>query len=150
MGAAAVILVAGLALLTSILESANERTLSRLGLVGFQMAAALWVIFSAWRATVTVDVAQTMATTDTTPTYFEPLDRWASALFYVYALIGFLALAAYGGSLLQVDLLPAWTGWVTILFSSAMLILLVITGDTLPAFHYVPPLLVGILLLLGR
>jgi hypothetical protein len=81
------------------------------------------------------------------PTYHEPVARWASALFGSYAAIGFLALAAYGGSLLQVNLLPAWAGWVTIVFSIAMLILFLVQGDTLPAFHYCPPLLIGILLI---
>ena len=76
--------------------------------------------------------------------------RWRSggfALVYVSAVIGFLALAAYAGSLLQVVLLPAWVGWATLVFSIALLIQLLITGDTLPGFHYIPPLLIGILLL---
>jgi hypothetical protein len=151
MGAAAVILLAGLTMLTTLLEGANERVLSRLGWVGFIVAAILWVIFSAFRAVVTVRAAQEMAASDATgavPPYYEPMGQWASALFYVYALLGFLALAAYGGSLLQVGLLPAWAGWVTLIFSIAMLILLLIMGDTLPAFHYFPGLLLGILLVI--
>ncbi|MEO6066253.1 MAG: hypothetical protein ABIP49_10800 [Lysobacterales bacterium] len=151
MGAAVVILLAGLTMLTTILEGANERILSRLGLVGFLSAAALWVIFSAFRATVTMRAAQEMSSPDATgavPAYYEPLAQWGFALFYVYAVVGFLALAAYGGSLLQVDLLPAWVGWATIVFSILILIQLLITGDTLPAFHYLPPLLIGIFLML--
>ena len=34
--------------------------------------------------------------------------------------------------------MPVWVGWATLLFSIALLILLLIMGDTLPAFHYVP------------
>lgn len=151
MGAAAVILLVGLTMLTTILEGSSERILSRLGLAGFLLAAALWVIFSAFRATVTIRAAQEMTSTDTTgavPAYYEPLAQWGFALFYVYAVVGFLALAAYGGSLLQVGLLPAWVGWATIVFSILILIQLLITGDTLPAFHYLPPLLIGIFLVL--
>ena len=150
MGAAAVILLAGLTMLTTILEGANERMLSRLGLVGFLLAAALWVIFSAYRATVTITAAQEMSSTGTTgavPAYYEPVAQWGFALFYVYAVVGFLALAAYGGSLLQADLLPAWVGWATIVISILALIQLLVTGDTLPAFHYMPPLLIGIFLM---
>jgi hypothetical protein len=146
MGTAAVVLLAGLSMLTTILEGANERAFSRLGLVGFLLAAVLWVIFSAFRAVVTVRAAQEMTTTDAVPTYYEPLAQWGFVLFYVYAVVGFLALAAYGVSLLQVGLLPAWTGWATLIFSIAMLIQLLIMGDTLPAFHYLPTLLIGILL----
>jgi hypothetical protein len=148
MGAAGVVLVAGLTMLTTILEGIGERILSRLGLVGLLLAIILWVVFSAFRATVTIGAAQETITTGTVPPYYEPLARWGFALFYVYALSGFLALVAYGCSLLQSGLLPAWVGWGTILFSIVTLALLMITGDTLPAFHYLPPLLIGILLLI--
>lgn len=153
MAAAAVILVAGLTILTTILEGAGERVLSRLGLVGMVLAAILWVIFSAYRATVTITAAQEMTATGVVPPYYEPLAQWGSGLFHVYAAVGFLALAAFGGSLLQVTLLPAWAtwaGWATIIFSAAMLVLLLIMGDILPILHYLPPLLLGILLLIGR
>lgn len=147
MGTAGVVLMAGLTMLTTLLEGANERTLSRLGLVGFLLAAVLWVIFSAFRAVITIKAAQETAATATVPAYYEPLAQWAFALFYAYAVVGYLALAAYGGSLLQVGLLLTWAGWATLIFSIAMLTLLIITGDTLPAFHYLPPLLIGILLI---
>lgn len=147
MGAVALILAAALTMLTTILEAAGERLLCRLGLVGFLFAAVLWVIFSAFRAVISVHAAQEMVATGTVPPYYEPLAQWGFALFYVYAVVGFLAMAAYGGSLLRVDLLPAWVGWATVVFSMAMLALSLITGDTLPAFHYFPPLLIGIHLL---
>jgi hypothetical protein len=147
MGTATVFLLAGLSMLTTVLEGANERAFSRLGLVGFQLAVVLWVIFSAFRGVVTVKSAQEMTATGMVPTYYEPLAQWGFVLFLVYAVIGFLALAAYGVSLLRVGLLPAWTGWATLIFSIALLIQLLIMGDTLPAFHYLPPLLIGILLM---
>ena len=148
MGAAGVVLLAGLTILTTIFERTGERILSRLGLAGLLLAIIFWVAFSAFRATVTIAAAQETITTGTMPPYYEPLAQWGSALFFVYALVGYLALAAYGGSLLHLGLLPAWVGWGTILFSIATLALLLITGDTLPAFHYLPPLLIGILLLI--
>lgn len=150
MGLAAVVLLAGLTMLTTLLEGANERFLSRLGLVGFLLAAVLWVIFSAFRAVLTVRAAQAMTMTgpaEAVPAYYEPLAQWAFALFYTYAVVGFLALAAYGGSVLQAGLVPAWAGWTTVIVSLVLLILLLIQGDTLPAFHYLPPLLIGVLLL---
>jgi hypothetical protein len=147
MGAASLILLAGLTMLTTMLEGAGERMMSRLGPLGWLVAAVLWVIFSVFRTVVTIGAAQEMATTGTVPPYYEPLARWGFALFYVHAVLGFLALAAYGGSLLQVNLVPAWAGWTTIVFSVALLVLLLIMGDTLPGFHYLPPLLIGILLL---
>ena len=70
----------------------GERALPRLGLVEFLLAAVLWVIFSAFRAVVTVRAATEMATTGVVPTYYEPLAQWGFVLFYVYAVVGFLAL----------------------------------------------------------
>lgn len=149
MGAAAVSLLAGLSVLSAILEGVNERAFSRLGLVAILLAAAMWVIFSAFRAVVTVRAAQELTTTGAIPTYFEPLAQWVYVLFYVYAVVGFLALSAYAVSILRTGLLPAWTGWATLIFSIALLIQLLAMGDTLPAFHYLPPLVIGVLLLLG-
>jgi hypothetical protein len=149
MGAAVVILAAGLSELATVLEASGERALSRLGLIGFLFAAVLWVIFSAWRATVTVLAAEETVASGSVPAYYEPLARWGFALFYAYAVVAFLALAAYGGSLIGAGLLPPWVGWATLVYSVALLVLLLATGDTLPAFHYPPGLLIGILLLIG-
>jgi hypothetical protein len=151
MGAAAVILLAGLSMLTTLLDAANERVLSRLGLVGWLVATVLWVIFSAFRGIFTVAAAEEMNAAGATggvPAYYQPIAQWGSALFSVSAVIGFLALAAYGASLLQVELVPAWAAWATILFSLALLAQLLVMGDTLPAFHYLPPVLIGVVLML--
>ncbi|HEY7348625.1 MAG TPA: hypothetical protein VH599_09955 [Ktedonobacterales bacterium] len=146
-GTAFVVLLVGMSLLTTILEGSKEQAFSRLGLVGLLLAAGLWVIFSAFRGVVGGLAAQEFAATGAVPNYYEPLAKFAFVLFFTYAAIGFLALASYGGSLLQAGLLPAWVGWATLLFSIAMLVLLLVMGDNLPLFHYLPPLLIGILLL---
>ena len=90
MGAAIVLLVAGLTLLASQSEAGQERILARLGLVGMLVAATLWLAFSAFRATVTINAAQEVAATSAIPGYYEPLAHWASALFYAYAVIASL------------------------------------------------------------
>ncbi len=147
MGTAGFVLLAGLSLLTTILEKADEHAFSRLGLTSFILATVLWVLFSAFRAVVTISAARDMSSTGAVPDFYEPMARWGFALFYIYAVLGFLALAAYGISLLQATLLPDWIGWATLIFSIVFLIQLFITGDTLPAFHYLPALLIGIILL---
>jgi hypothetical protein len=149
MGAAAVLLLAGLWLLTAMLVRAGERVFSRLGLVAMLVATVLWVVFSAFRAIITVRAAEEMTATGAAPASYESLAQWGFRLFFIYAVLGFLALTAYGVSLLQVGLLPGWVGWATIVFSVALLILMFIMGDTLPGFHYLPGLLIGILLLIN-
>lgn len=148
MGVASVLLLIGLWRLTAILVHANERAFSRLGLVAMLVATVLWVIFSAFRALVTVRAAEQLTATGAMPAYYESLAQWGFSLFFISAVIGFLALAAFGVSLLRVGLLPVWVGWATTVFSLALLILLFIMRDTLPAFHYLPGLLIGILLLI--
>lgn len=153
MGAAAVILLAGLSMLTTLLELADERLYSRLGLIGWLVSAVVWLIFSAFRGVVTVNVAQTIGVperSDAALAFYELLAQWGFTLFTISALLGFLALVAYGSALLQTELVPAWAGWATLLFSLVVLVQLLMTGDTLPAFHYVPPLLIGVLLLSHR
>jgi hypothetical protein len=149
LGAAAVLLLAGLWMLTALLMRAGERTFSRLGLAAMRVAAVLGVIFSVYRGSVTVRAAEEMAATGAAPASYEALARWGFRLFFIYAVVGVFALAAYGVSLLQVAFVPAWASWVTIVFSVALLILLFSMGDTLPAFHYLPGLLIAILLLLN-
>ncbi len=149
MGMAAILLLAGLWMLTVVLARANERVISRLGLATMLVATVTWIIFSAFRGIVTVSAAEEMTAKGTVPAYYESLALWGFRLFFTYAALGFIALVAYGVSLLQVELLPVWVGWVTIVFSLGLLILLFIMGDTLPGFHYLPGLLIGALLLLS-
>jgi predicted lipid-binding transport protein (Tim44 family) len=155
MGAAIVVLLAGSSMLTTLLEKAGEVIFSRLGLIGLLVASVLWLVFSVFRGVVTVRAAQDVAAAGTSktgaaPAYYAPLAQWMFALYLVYAALGFLALAAYGVSLLQVGLLPAWVGWATLIFSIALLIPLFIQRNILPILHYLPGLLIGVLLLVQR
>lgn len=149
MGAAAIALATGLALLAALLEPAGGSTPASLGSVTFLIAALLWVVFSAYRATVPLQVAEQMASDGAIPSYHQALARWAGALFMAYAVLGFLSLGAYGGAIVQAGLLASWVGWATIIFSLGLLLLLLVMGDTLPAFHYMPAVLIGILLLMS-
>lgn len=149
MGAAAVVLLAGLSLLTTSLEAAHELVLSHLGLLGWFMATTVWLAFSAFRAIVTTRAAHVFSAQDSgdlLPSGYDLMSRWASGLFFIYAVMGYLALAAYSGSLLQLTLVPVWAAQATLVLSFAFLVHLLTTGDTLPAFHYLPPLLIGLLL----
>lgn len=145
MGAAGVVLASGLALLAALL---GDATLARIGLTIFTVAVVLWVVFSAYRATLPTQAADVTTGDRSLPASHQTLARWAGALFTTYATLAFLSLAAYGGSIVQTGLLAGWVGWATIIFSLGLLLLMLVMGDTLPAFHYFPPLLIGILLLI--
>lgn len=148
MGAAVVLLVLGTTTVTTLLERDGERVLSRIALTSLLLAAVLWLVICAFRSTVTVDAAQETALTGAVPPYYEPLAGWVTGLFQAYVVVGCLGLAALGGSLVLAGSVPAWVGWATLVMSVATLVHLLATGDTLPAFHYVPALLIGIVLLI--
>lgn len=73
-------------------------------------------------------------------------------LVNIYVVMAFLAEAIIGGALIQSGLLAAWTGWLTILWNIAWLIVLPIISRRdmyYPILHYVMPLVIGIALLQG-
>jgi hypothetical protein len=91
MGAASVILLAGLSMLTTLLELADERLYSRLGLIGWLVSVVLWLIFSAFRGVVTANVAQAIGVpepAEAAPAFYEPLAQWGFTLFTISALYG--------------------------------------------------------------
>lgn len=127
---AAVILTAiGLALLEGILGDTNGCVLARLGTSAYFFGAVLLV------------AAEAMGL---------PEGRASYPLIVIYVLLAFLGQAAIGGALLQSNLLPAWLGWVTLLWNLGLLVVLPITtpGDIyFPVLHHLMPLLIGIALL---
>jgi len=118
----------GLALLESLLRDAGERVLSRLGLIGFLIGAALVVVAEA----LLLDGRG----------YVESLVR-------VYVVLAFLSQSAYGGALLRTRLLPTWVGRMTIAWNLGWFALLLAINvgsgpDYYPILHHIAPLLIGI------
>ncbi|NBE99300.1 hypothetical protein FE391_35610 [Nonomuraea sp. KC401] len=150
MSTAVVLLVLGMTILVTMLERVDERMLSRIALTTLLLAALLWLVYSAFRSTVTMSAARETVSTGAVPPYYDPWSQWAAGLFQIYTVLGCVGLAALGGSLLMIRLIPTWAGWTTIAISVATLLHLLSTGNTLPAFHYLPCLLIGVLLLIRR
>jgi hypothetical protein len=72
---------------------------------------------------------------------------WTTALFRVYTVLAFSALALYGGALLVSRVLPRWVSWIALLYGLAGLGLFVFAQDIPPLVHSLVPLVMGILLL---
>ena len=123
--------VLGLALLEDMLRAAGEPVLSRLGMVTYLFGA------------VVVIVAETA--------YIGKRD-WSYPQIVLYVVLGFLAHAAFGASLLQTGLVAGWVGWFTIIWNLACLVLLLIFSPRniyFPVLHHVAPLIIGIALLVS-
>jgi hypothetical protein len=145
-----VVTLLGLTLLTMLLRDAGDRAFSQLGLIAFAFGAVLWVIILAFRLSVVFWAAQETARTGVLPNYYVPLILWTQALFVIYTMLAFSALAAYGGAVLSTGVLPHWVGWLAIVYGPAWLGWFAFTGDAPPLLHHLMPLLMGILLLLRR
>src|SRR5215831_1932551 len=76
--------------------------------------------------------AQETARTGVVPNYYLPFHQWTQALFVIYSILAFSALAAYGGAVLSTRVLPHWVGWLAIVSGLAGLGLVGITGDADP------------------
>jgi hypothetical protein len=145
-----VVMLLGLAMLTTLLWDAGDRVFSPLALIAFLFGAMLMVIFLAFPLGVDPVAAQETARTGVVPGYYMPLTGWTHALFVIYSILAFSALAVYGGAVLSTRVLPHWVGWLAIVYGLAGLGLIGVTGDADPFLHLVLPLVIGILLLLRR
>jgi hypothetical protein len=121
----------GFVLLESLLGAAGEKILAPVGLTVFLIG------------TVLVLAAET----------FE-LSRQES--FYIpivtFVVLAFLGQAAFGAAILRSGLLPAWVGWVTIVWNLGWLVILPIARQQdmyYPWLHYLATVLIGIRLLVG-
>lgn len=70
-------------------------------------------------------------------------------LFSIYTMLTFVAIALYGGALLQTHLLAAWGAWIVLIYGIAGLVVFLITRDCPPAIHSIITFLIGLLLLFG-
>jgi hypothetical protein len=71
-------------------------------------------------------------------------------LIVIHVVLALLAQAVVGAALLQSGLLPAWVGWVAILWNVAFLVVLPATSPRdmyYPILHHIAPLVIGIALL---
>ena len=129
--AAVILTVIGFVLLEAPLENSDGRVLARVGATAYLFAG-------------TFDVAaEALDLTRKEQSYYP--------LVVIYIVLGYLAQAAIGGSLLQSSLLSAWIGWATIVWCIGWLMAFLITrlSAWIPILHQVMPLVIGIALLLA-
>ena len=71
-------------------------------------------------------------------------------LINIYVVMAFLAQAAIGGAIVLSELLPAWIGWMTVVWNLAWLLVLALFARRdmyFPILHYLMPVVIGIALL---
>jgi hypothetical protein len=108
--------LAGLLLLGVALREAGDRLWSVLGQAAYLFGAVLWLATLAFRATATVAAARETVAVGAIPTWFEPMRSWAGALFAIYMVLAYLAIAAFGKALLGTTLAPRWLARTHLIF----------------------------------
>ncbi len=121
--AATILLTLGFSLFAGFLQAEGEDVLSRLGFTAFLIGAVLIIVAEGYSLDAQIWAGY--------------LARWSVVLL-------FLSEAAFGWGILQIDPLPHWIGWVTIIWNVGWLALLVRAKDPyIPGIHYMMPLVIG-------
>lgn len=138
--------MAGLAALTAMLQRqpASTATTPTAALALMILASTLWIAVLAFRVTVTVRVADTVANGGAVPDWYEQINAWTGGLWAAAALTGGLAMAGYGVTVAAGDVLPGWTGWLAVGISVFMLGLFAVTRDVPPLLLYLAPTAFGV------
>jgi hypothetical protein len=146
-----IVTLLGLAMLSVLFRDALDRTFSSLALIALLFGDVLMVVYIAFPLGVAPVAAQETVRTGVAPGFYVQLTLWTQPLFVIYTILAFSALAAYGGAILSTRVLPHWVGWLSIVYALAGLALAGVTAGNVPPFlHHLMPILIGVLLLLGR
>ncbi len=128
---ASVVLTAlGYVLLDSHLQSTAGHAWARLGLAVFFFAGPVLLVAEGFTLTQG--------------------EKSVYALIVSYVVLAFLAQAFIGAALLQSQVLPSWTGWLTVIWNLSWLVILpfLTPGDIYyPVLHNLIPLIIGIQML---
>lgn len=138
----------GLLLFAGLFRRAGDPGFADVGLLAFGFGALLWVVHLAARISVDPWAGEELAAKGSVPEVFTAIGRWNGALFILFTILAFGGMLLFGAAILATGMLPQWLGWVTIVYSAAGLVILVITRDALPIMHHLMPLVIGIVLLL--
>lgn len=116
----------GLVLLGDLLNAGGDTFLARLGTTAYLFGA------------VQVVSAETS---------FVSKGEWNSVQVIVYVILALLGQAAIGTALVQIGLVAAWVGWVTIIWNVGFLLIFIIVRPRevyYPAIHFFAPLVIGL------
>jgi hypothetical protein len=138
----------GYVMLAALLRDAGDPIISTLASVLFLIAIASAFVFWAFSVSPTLLAAAETARTSNVPAYYESLQLAAESSLGVYQLLGLLATAGFGWSLLQTGMLPSWVGWLTLGFGVVWVGVHLRSDETIPLLPMVMQVVIGISLLL--
>jgi hypothetical protein len=147
---ASLLSLAGYILMTVFLGRQGEQILSSVTRTGMvfttvllTLEATIHLVFGAW-------AADELLRTGSEPEIYRVFFEWSSVILQrVYVSVGYISLILFGWSILRTSWLPAWTGWMCIVWGAGLVGFLLLSRTTLPATLLIPGVVVGVLLLTG-
>lgn len=143
----------GMQLFASTLQVAGISTpLAMIGNTAFFLGAVFWIINIAFRLTVTVSVADALATTGQLPEWFQTWMDWSNLLFALFMILSYFCVGCIGWAMLRGQFAPTWVSWFCTIFGFAGTIFY-LTG--LPVFApplmvYLPAIIIGLTIVLKK
>ena len=138
----------GFTLLMLLMQEPQGNLISILALVLFGLATLLWILDMSLNMSVRIWAAQYLVEKGVEPEFWPAFRQWSRVTIpTVYLFLGYLATAGFGLAILQTAILPAWLGWVSIIWSGAWLVIVTL-GWGIPAFAVVMPFVIGLALLI--
>lgn len=140
-----VLLIVGFGVLTSGLMEAGERSLALASFGLLVFAHVAFVIRAASDATITVWAGEHWAGTGTVPDVYRPLQAFVEKSFLWFGELPFLlATAGFGWAVIRSGVLPAWVGYVAVVWSTLWLVFPLMFKSDLPAVFVLFPVIFGV------
>lgn len=147
--AGALVTLFGWDLLAGLLQRTGAPGFARVGLLALAIGVTLLLVSMAARLSAEIWAAKTAAATQSVPEIFAPLAAWNGALFALYTVLTFVGLTLFGAAMLTTSTLPTWLGISSIVYGVVGLVVFAVARKVPPFVHYLPTILVGVLLLRG-
>ena len=140
----------GLTTFQSLLTGAGDRVFSAVAGMSFLIGTTLWLVLFTFNLSVVVWAARETASQGAVPAGSEAWLLWTEQIVILYMLLAYFSIAAFGGAILNTNLLANWMGWTSVAvgLGGVVSILLRGSGFAIPLLIHIVPFTIGILLLL--
>lgn len=118
---------AGITALAFVVEDPAAQVWAVLGAVVYGVGAVCWVVSLLFRLAVVPWVAARTVADGVVPTWFVPLNDWASWLYGAHMTTAYAAFALLGAAALASPLFAPWVGWVGVVGGPVFLVGIVAT-----------------------
>jgi hypothetical protein len=100
----------------SLIVAGKDNVYANIGQTAFFFGAGFWIINIVFRLTVTLWAAERLLASGDLYDSFKTWMDWSNLLFSIYMVLAYAAIGFLALSLKQLDLVPSWVSWFSIIF----------------------------------